>query len=112
LLTASFRFHLTVNTLAVRLTIPPTGFVRDFHPQVDAPCRAHQIKARCLLSSGLLKFSTSSTPSVSVSIETTESIPITVAMETPPTVMIPDYPIATQISVSQYPLMVHTPDSL
>src|SRR6185295_15560948 len=41
LLTASFRSHLAVSTLAVRLTIPPVGLVRDFHPLVSAPCRAH-----------------------------------------------------------------------
>jgi hypothetical protein len=41
---ASSRFHPTVDTLAVRLTIPPTGFVGDFHPQVNAPCRAHTKK--------------------------------------------------------------------
>ena len=28
----------------LRLTIPPVGFVRDFHPQVSAPCRAHAKK--------------------------------------------------------------------
>ncbi|HVQ38352.1 MAG TPA: hypothetical protein VMS31_12510, partial [Pyrinomonadaceae bacterium] len=39
---ASFRFHLAMVTLAVRLTIPPVGFVGDFHSQVSAPCRAHQ----------------------------------------------------------------------
>ena len=39
---ASFRFHLAVDTLAVRLTIPPVGFVEDFHLQVGAPCRAHR----------------------------------------------------------------------
>lgn len=38
---ASSGFHLAVDTLAVQLTIPPAGFVRDFHPQVSAPCRAH-----------------------------------------------------------------------
>ncbi len=38
---ASFRSHLTVDTLAVRLTIPPVGFVENFHLQVGAPCRAH-----------------------------------------------------------------------
>src|SRR6266480_389149 len=38
---ASFRFHLTMDTLAVRLTIPPVGFVGDFHSLVSAPCRAH-----------------------------------------------------------------------
>ena len=39
---ASSRFHLAVDTLADRLTIPPTGFVEDFHLQVSAPCRAHK----------------------------------------------------------------------
>jgi hypothetical protein len=33
-----------MDTLAVRLTIPPAGFVRDFHPQMSAPCRAHKEK--------------------------------------------------------------------
>jgi hypothetical protein len=42
---ASSGFHLAVDTLAVRLTIPPAGAVRDFHPQVNAPCRAHTTKA-------------------------------------------------------------------
>src|SRR5436190_21573406 len=42
---ASFRFLLAMDTLAVRLTIPPLGFVGDFHSQVDAPCRAHKTKA-------------------------------------------------------------------
>ncbi len=40
----SFRFHLAMDTLAVQLTVPLTGSVRDFHPQVGAPCRAHQKK--------------------------------------------------------------------
>ena len=31
---ASFRFHLAVDTLAVRLTVPLTGPVDDFHLQV------------------------------------------------------------------------------
>ena len=43
---ASSRFHLTVDTLAVQLTVPPAGAVRDFHPQVSAPCRAHESKRR------------------------------------------------------------------
>jgi hypothetical protein len=30
-----------MDTLAVRLTIPPVGLVGDFHSQVRAPCRAH-----------------------------------------------------------------------
>ena len=33
-----------MDTLAVRLTIPPVGFVGDFHSQVRAPCRAHLTK--------------------------------------------------------------------
>jgi len=41
LLTASFRFHLTVDTLAVQLTLPLAGCVEDFHLLVSAPCRAH-----------------------------------------------------------------------
>ena len=41
---AFFRFHLTMDTLAVRLTVPPVGPVEDLHLQVGAPCRAHQIK--------------------------------------------------------------------
>src|SRR5690625_2678446 len=41
---ASFRFHLTADTLAVRLTVPPAGSVGDLHPQVSAPCRAHKPK--------------------------------------------------------------------
>ena len=43
---ASFRFHLAMDTLAVRLTIPPVGFVGDFHSLVNAPCRAHKKKRR------------------------------------------------------------------
>jgi len=41
---ASFRFHLAMDTLAVRLTVPPIRPVRDFHPLVNAPCRAHNRK--------------------------------------------------------------------
>src|SRR5882672_12476573 len=43
---ASFRFHLTMDTLALRLTIPPVGFVGDFHSLVRAPCRAHNEQRR------------------------------------------------------------------
>ena len=43
---ASFRFHLAMDTLAVRLTVPPVGRVEDFHLQVSAPCRAHKKKPR------------------------------------------------------------------
>ena len=32
---ASFRFHLTVDTLAVRLTLPLDGRARDLHPRVS-----------------------------------------------------------------------------
>src|SRR6476646_10719835 len=42
--TASFRFHLTMDTLAVQLTLPLAGCVEDFHLQVSAPCRAHHKK--------------------------------------------------------------------
>src|SRR3974390_1241459 len=40
--TASFRFRLATDTLAVQLTLPLAGCVEDFHLQVRAPCRAHQ----------------------------------------------------------------------
>jgi hypothetical protein len=43
--TASFRFHLAVDTLAVQLTLPLAGCVEDFHLLVGAPCRAHHKKA-------------------------------------------------------------------
>jgi hypothetical protein len=45
LLTASSRFHLTMDTLAVQLTLPLAGCVEDFHLQVSAPCRAHKNKS-------------------------------------------------------------------
>ena len=52
---ASFRFHLAMDTLAVQLTFPLAGYVKDFHLQVtqltttvsqvalsrSAPCLAH-----------------------------------------------------------------------
>jgi hypothetical protein len=41
LLTASFRFALASDTLAVRLMFPLTGHIGDFHSQECAPCRAH-----------------------------------------------------------------------
>lgn len=41
---ASFRSHLTVNTLADQLTVPPAGAVGDLHPQVKTPCLAHNQK--------------------------------------------------------------------
>jgi hypothetical protein len=42
--TASSRFRLATDTLAVQLTLPLAGCVEDFHLQVSAPCRAHQEK--------------------------------------------------------------------
>ena len=45
---ASFRFSLTTDTLALRLTIPLTGLVGDFHSQAIAPCRAHRKKRAAL----------------------------------------------------------------
>lgn len=42
LLTASFRFHLTVNTLAVQLVIPLTGLTEDSHLQVILPAPPEQ----------------------------------------------------------------------
>ena len=39
---ASFRFAVARDTLAVQLTLPLVGRVADFHRQVSAPCRAHQ----------------------------------------------------------------------
>ena len=43
---ASFRFHLTVDTLAVRLMIPPAGVIGVLHSLASAPCRAHQRKSQ------------------------------------------------------------------
>jgi hypothetical protein len=42
--TASFRFAVARDTLAVRLTLPLAGCVEDFHLQVNVPCRAQQRK--------------------------------------------------------------------
>src|SRR3990172_8362457 len=41
---ASSRFAVTHDTLAVQLTLPLAGRVEDFHLQVSAPCRAHKEK--------------------------------------------------------------------
>ena len=64
LLSASFRFHLAVNTLAVQLVIPLTGLTEDSHLPVIlsappaqeqrpsrryAPCLAHYVKAERML---------------------------------------------------------------
>ncbi|WP_207910332.1 hypothetical protein, partial [Anseongella ginsenosidimutans] len=43
---ASFRFHLAMDTLAARLTVPLTGPVEDFHLREAVPCRAHHKKSR------------------------------------------------------------------
>ena len=43
---ASFRFHLAMDTLAVRLAVPLAGPALDFHQLVIAPCRAHHQKGR------------------------------------------------------------------
>jgi len=40
--TASFTFHLAMDTLAVRLTVSPAWPVEDLQLQVHAPCRAHK----------------------------------------------------------------------
>src|SRR5258707_5050806 len=42
---ASFRLHLAMDTLAVRLMVPPVGSMGDFHSLVSAPCRAHKDKS-------------------------------------------------------------------
>src|SRR5262249_35626015 len=54
---ASFRFHLAMDTLAVRLTIPLVGFVGDFHSLVRAPCRAHIKRAAPMAALSLSKLS-------------------------------------------------------
>jgi hypothetical protein len=41
---ASFRFHLAMDTLAARLMVPLNGPIVNFHHQVKAPCRAHHKK--------------------------------------------------------------------
>src|SRR6185312_5730918 len=45
LLSASFRSHLALDSLAVQLTLPLAGCVEGFHLQVNAPCRAHMKKS-------------------------------------------------------------------
>src|SRR5271157_3093222 len=44
--TASFRFRLATDTLAVQLTLPLAGCVEDFHLPVSAPCRAQSGRRR------------------------------------------------------------------
>jgi len=41
---ASFRFAVARDTLAVQLTLPLVGLVENFHLPVGAPCRAHHKK--------------------------------------------------------------------
>ena len=43
---ASFRFHLTMDTLAVRLTFPPVGPVEDLHLQWVRPAGRTNKKIR------------------------------------------------------------------
>ena len=38
---ASFRFAVAHDTLAVQLILPLVGRIEDFHLRVSAPCRAH-----------------------------------------------------------------------
>jgi hypothetical protein len=45
--TASSRFRLAADTLAVQLTLPFAWCVEDFHLQVSAPCRAHPEQKGC-----------------------------------------------------------------
>jgi len=45
---AYFRFHLTVDTLAIRLTVSPVGPVEDFHFQMCAPLPGAHKKRRPL----------------------------------------------------------------
>jgi hypothetical protein len=42
LLTASFRFGLATDTLAVQLALPLAGCALDFNQPVSTPCRAHK----------------------------------------------------------------------
>jgi len=42
---ASFRFYLTIDTLAVQLTVPSIRPVKDLRLQVSAPCLAHNKNA-------------------------------------------------------------------
>jgi hypothetical protein len=44
--TASFRFAVARDTLAVQLTLLLAECVEDFHLQVNVPCRAQQKKSR------------------------------------------------------------------
>jgi len=67
LLTASSRFHLTMDTLAVQLTLPLAGCVEDFHLQVSAPCRAHKLKTPETEASGVSILITRSTAGVASS---------------------------------------------
>ncbi len=41
---ASFRFHLTMDTLAIKLTIPLAGFVKNFHLLAGVRYWAYQQK--------------------------------------------------------------------
>lgn len=60
---ASFRFAVTHDTLAVRLALPLIGRAEDFHLLVSAPCRAHQKKTPHTLC-GVFSIRTSLIPGV------------------------------------------------
>jgi len=46
---APFRFHLAMDTLAVRQAVPLAGPALDFHQLAIAPCRAHHKKETGLI---------------------------------------------------------------
>jgi hypothetical protein len=49
--TASFRFCLTTDTLAVQLALPLAGCALDFDQLIGAPCRAHKKRDRIFIRS-------------------------------------------------------------
>jgi hypothetical protein len=55
---ASFRFHLAMDTLAARLMVPLNGPIVNFHHQVKAPCRAHHKKGLRIFTSQAFCFLT------------------------------------------------------
>src|SRR5512141_1531371 len=62
LLTASFRFGLTTDTLAVQLALPLAGYALDFNQLVSAPCRAHEDKKAASKDAAELSNNNSDTP--------------------------------------------------
>jgi hypothetical protein len=53
---ASCGFHLTMDTLAIKLTIPLAGFVWNFHPLASVRCWAYNKKGMGLLRSHAFLF--------------------------------------------------------